>query len=128
MDPISDLIIRIKNASNARHETVTMPYSKIKAAICDLLAKEGYIKGATKKGKKINKYLEVELLYKDAKPRISDVKRISHLGKRVYKKVSDIKPVRNNFGALVLSTPSGILTGKEAVKEKVGGEALFEIW
>ena len=127
-DPIADLIIRIKNASKAGRPSLVMPYSRFKAAIAELLQKEGFIKSFSKRGKKVAKFLEIELAYDGATPRVHEVKRVSRLSKRVYRKTKDIHSVRQGYGRLILSTPKGILTDKEARKEKIGGEALFEIW
>ncbi len=128
-DPVSDLIVRIKNANDAGKESLTISYSKMKEAISEVLAKQGFVKNVTApKGKKVQKTLEIGLVYQDGKGKVQGVERISKLSKRVYQGVKDIKPVRNGFGYLILSTPKGILTDKEAKKEKVGGEALFKIW
>ena len=126
-DQISDLIIQIKNAGNAGKDTLVVSKTKMKEAILGALVRAGFIKSFEQKGKKVVK-LEVTLLKQDGGPRITDVERVSHLSKRVYSKVTDLKPVRNGFGALVISTPKGILTDREAKKEKVGGEPLFKIW
>ncbi len=128
MDPIADMIIRIKNASDSRQESVVFPYSKIKLAILDLLQKEGYIKSFGKKGKKVVKFIEVGLIYLGKEPRINGVKRVSKTSKRVYLGSKNIKKVKNGFGSLIMSTPKGIMTDKMAREAKVGGEALFEIW
>jgi len=128
MDPISNMIIMIKNASLAGNETVLLSSSKIKNAILNCLKKEGYISDFSKKVKKNGTYLEVKLIYIDNKPRITDVERISKQSRRVYFGMKDIHPVRSGSGTLVLSTPKGILSGKEARHEQVGGEALFKIW
>ena len=127
-DPISDLIIRIKNASNTGIDIISIPYSEVKYEISELLHKEGFVKSVNKKGKKVKKFIEIGVLYKDGRPKVSGVKRISKPGRRVYKSVSLIKPVRQGYGMLVLSTPLGVLSGKDAKVKKVGGEALFEIW
>lgn len=118
----------LKNAGRAGLPTVSLPYSKLKNAIAECLKKEGYILDFSKKTKKGFPVLEIELVYKDSNPKISNVERISKLSRRVYFGAKDIKPVRNGFGLVVLSTPKGILSGKEARKEMVGGEALFKIW
>jgi small subunit ribosomal protein S8 len=128
MDPISNMIIMIKNASLAGKETVSFPYSKMKHAIAECLQREGYISAFSKKVKKGHPSLEVELLYTDKKPKIQDVERISKQSKRVYFGMKDIFSVKNGAGLLVLSTPKGILSGKDARKEQVGGEALFKVW
>ena len=118
----------MKNASLAGKANTSFPYSKMKNAIAECLKKEGYIAGLSKKTKKGMPVLEVDLIYIDGKPKISEVDRISKQSRRVYMGVKDIRPVRNGFGVLVLSTPKGIISGKEARKEQVGGEALFKIW
>ncbi len=128
-DPIGDFIIRLKNAGAVKHESVTLPYSKLKAAIAKVLEKAGYIASVNKSGKKTNKTLTVELLYKkDGSTRISEVKRISKPGRRIYRSLKEIFPVRYGKGSTILSTSKGIMTDKEAREKKLGGEALFEIW
>ncbi len=128
MDSISNMIIMMKNASLADKETVQVPYSKMKQAILECLKKEGYIEEFSKKTKKGEPILEVKLIYIDEKPKISEMERVSKQSRRVYFGIKDIFPVRNGYGLLVLSTPKGILSGKEAKKEMVGGEALFKVW
>ena len=128
MDQISNMIIMMKNASKANRPTVSLPYSKMKHAIADCLKKEGYVASVSKKMKKMFPVLEVELIYVDGTPKINDVERISKQSRRVYYGNSDIKPIKNGFGLLVMSTPKGILSGKDAKKELVGGEALFKMW
>lgn len=128
-DPIGDFIIRLKNAGAVGHESVTAPHSKLKMAVAEVLSKEGFVGAVEKSGKKVRKSISVQLLKKnDGSPRISEVKRLSKPSRRIYKSVNEIFPVRYGKGALILSTPKGILTGKDARKEGVGGEALFEIW
>jgi small subunit ribosomal protein S8 len=128
MDPISDMIVRIKNATDSKKESVVFPYSKIKLAILEILQKEGYIKSFGKKGKKVIKFIDVTLSYDGKDGRINGVKRVSKTSKRVYVGSKEIKKVKNGLGTLVLSTPKGIMTDKMAREAKVGGEALFEIW
>lgn len=127
MDPIANMLIQIKNAGMAKLPTVLVPYSDIKFAIAQALEKEGYIRSVEKKGKKVKQYIEIELLYTESKPRIKDVERVSKPSRRIYMRVKDIKPVRQGYGTLMLSTPKGVLTDKEARQEHVGGEALFKI-
>ncbi len=127
-DPIADFITRIKNAGDVGKEVTVIPFSKMKMAIAEILQKEGYVKAVTKKGKKVKKYIEVELLYRNSAPRIAGVQRVSKLSKRVYLGVKDIKPVKQGNGLLVISTPMGVITDREAKTSKVGGEALFKIW
>jgi len=129
MDSISNMIIKIKNASARGIENVSFPYSKITLAIAELLQNEGYIKDVTKKGKKVHKTIEATLVYDENKQaKVTGVERVSKLSKRVYAGVADIKSVRSGYGILVLSTPAGLLTDKQARAQKVGGEVLFKIW
>ncbi|MEI8174809.1 MAG: 30S ribosomal protein S8 [bacterium] len=128
MDSISNMLIVMKNGSLAGKATVSFPYSKIKNAIAECLKKEGYISSISKKIKNNQPILEVGLIYKDENPRISEVERVSKQSRRVYFGMKDIHKVRNGSGLLVLSTPKGILSGKDARHEQVGGEALFMIW
>ena len=128
MDNISNMLIVMKNGSLAGREVVSFPYSKMKNAIGECLKKEGYVGNVVKKLKNDQPVLEVELVYVDKKPKITEVERVSKQSRRVYFGMKDIHSVRNGSGLLVLSTPKGILSGKEARKEHVGGEALFRVW
>lgn len=128
-DPIGDFIIRLKNAGAVAHESVSVPHSKMKLAIAEVLKEAGFIKDVEKRGKKVRKTLNIDLMYnKNGSPRITEVKRISKPSRRIYKGAAEIFPVRYGKGMLILSTPKGILTDAQARKEGVGGEALFEIW
>lgn len=128
-DPIGDFIIRIKNAAAVGKDTVSVPHSKFKMAVADKLKEAGYVKSIDRRGKKIKKTIEIGLIYdKDGKSRIMGVKRISKPGRRLYRNVEEIYPVKYGHGSLLLSTPQGVMTDKEAKKARVGGEALFEIW
>ncbi|HUD04329.1 MAG TPA: 30S ribosomal protein S8 [Candidatus Paceibacterota bacterium] len=127
-DSISDLIIRIKNGGAAKKSSVSMPYSNLTWSIAEKLADRGYTKAPMKKGKEV-KHIELELVYNEnGQPRITGVKRMSHLSKRIYKGFRDIHRVKQGYGSLVISTPKGIMMDDEARKAKVGGEILFSIW
>ena len=128
MDPIADMLTQIKNASAVKKEAVAVPYSKLKFAIATALLKEGYIASVNKKGKKDTKLIEVGIAYTDGKPKIHKISRLSRFSRRLYAGFRDIKLVRQGYGDVILSTPKGILTGKEARKQKIGGEMLFKIW
>lgn len=128
MDPIADMIIQIKNAAKIGTQTIAVPYSKVRSSVAHVLMQEGYLVSVNRKGKKENKVLDLGIAYDNGKPRLHDVRRISKLSRRVYTGVRDLKPVRQGHGRLVLSTPKGIITAEQARKERVGGEALFEIW
>ena len=122
------MIIQIQNAGPAGHDQVLVPYSKLKHSVSEVLKKEGFIKSVdtlTKKGKKM---LALDLFMENRVPKIKGVKRISKPSKRIYKKFSDIRAVKSGYGALILSTSHGIMSGREAKRAKLGGEALFSIW
>ena len=129
MDPIADMLIRIKNAGARGLPKTLVPYSEFKSAIAGLLEKEGFLKSFKVVGKKVKKHLEVELAYRETgQPRLENVIRRSKPSRRLYVGVREIKPVKHGFGLSVLSTPKGILTGREAKAAGVGGELLFQIW
>ncbi len=127
-DPISDMLIRLKNAALVGQTRVIMPASELKLAIAETLKQAGFIKSLTKKGKKVKKVLELELAYVDGLAKLHDIKRVSKPSRRAYVRASAIKPVRYGYGFGVYSTPRGILTDKAARQAKVGGEFLFKIW
>ncbi len=128
-DPIGDFIIRLKNAGNTKKESVSVPFSKMKLAIAELLSSKGYLGEVTKKTKGNAKYLNITLLYtEDGSPIISDVKRMSKPSRRLYEKAKDIKRFRRGFGVSVFSTPKGVMTDMDAKKNNLGGEFLFNIW
>ena len=128
MDPISNMLIQMKNAGLSGHEHVLVPHSKVKLSIAELLKKEGYIRDVNPETKKSRQYLDIALISNKRVPRIQGVKRISKPSKRIYKKNSEIRPVKNGYGLLVVSTPAGIMSGLEAKRARLGGEALFIIW
>ena len=129
-DTVGDFIIQLKNAGMAKKPVVSLPYSKLKAAIADKLLQEGFVASVDTKGDTAaSKTLDVTLQYDEGgRHRIADVKRISKPGRRLYAKATEIYPVKFGKGRIILSTPAGILTGEEARKENVGGEQLFMIW
>lgn len=128
-DPVGDFINRLKNAGAIKQDSVSVPFSNFKLAIAEKLKQAGYVTAIEKKGKKVKKTLDITLAYdQGGKSKISGVKRVSKPGRRLYRTANEITPVRYGHGALILSTPSGVKTDAEARKEKVGGEALFEIW
>ena len=135
MDTISNTIIKIKNASNAGHESVALPYSALRLSILEVLKKEGFIKGFKERMVDGKKALVAELIFEEARletgrraPKIKGVERLSKPSKRIYKKSSEIRPVKNGYGTLILSTSLGVMSGYEAKKSGLGGEALFAIW
>lgn len=123
------MLIRIKNAGMALLPRTVVPYSKLKFEVANILLKENYVKSFSVKGKKVRKHIEIEIAYRaDGSPRVEDLNRISKFSRRVYLGAKDIKPIRQGLGLLVISTPMGVMTGHEARKNNVGGEALFSIW
>ena len=127
MDQIANMLIAIKNAGLVKKATVTLPSSKMKSAILELLKQEGYIKTyIVTEG--IKPTVEVVIAYNKDTPRINGVARVSKQSKRVYTGVKDIRPFKYGHGMAVLSTPKGILSDKQARREMVGGELLFTIW
>ncbi len=127
-DPISDMLTMVRNAIGAGHLRVDIPSSKIKIGITKILKDEGFIKNFKVIDDKKQKILRIYLKYgKEKQPAILSLKRISKAGRRVYIRASDIKPVYNNIGIWILSTPKGLVTNKTARRLNVGGEVLCEI-
>lgn len=125
-DPISNLIIRIKNASDASKASVAVPATKLVENIAHALKKSGYLTSVEKN--KDTRELLLGIVYFDGVARINGVERISKTSRRMYQKASDIRVFRSGFGTTFLSTPKGILADMDAKKLKVGGEVLFRIW
>ncbi len=129
MDPISDMFAKIKNALAVKKETVSISHSKVKMEIAKVLLRANCIKEISRRGKKNKKTIELVLSYdENGKGLITHINRISKPSRRVYFSLKEIKPVRRGYGMMIFSTPKGILTDKEARKEKVGGETIAEIW
>lgn len=126
-DPISDMIVRIKNANQRKFKTVSIPYSNKKAKILDIFLAEGYIASVTPKGEGKNKVLEVALKYKGNQSAIIDIKRVSKPGLKVYAQASNLPTVLSGYGTAIISTSKGIMTEKQARKENVGGEVMAYI-
>ncbi len=128
-DPIADLLTRIRNGLQARHQVVTMPSSKIKEAIVKLLKENGFVSHYVLEEMKPQNELKIFLKYdQDRKPAIRALTRVSRPGGRMYAGYKDVKPYLKGLGIRILSTPKGILTDKQARHTKVGGEILCEIW
>ncbi|MCL2454842.1 MAG: 30S ribosomal protein S8 [Micrococcales bacterium] len=128
-DPIADYLTRIRNANSAHHESVVIPYSKIKARITEILLAEGYISGWTTQDAAVGKELVITLKYgADRQRALAGVKRVSKPGLRVYAKSTNLPKVLGGLGVAILSTSSGLLTDKQAGKQGVGGEVLAYVW
>jgi small subunit ribosomal protein S8 len=126
-DPLGDLLTRIRNAQRRGRTTVTSPSSKLRAHVLEVLQREGYIRGFSEVEKDGRKELDIELKYYDGAPVISEIRRISKPGRRVYSAVRDLPLVRNGLGISVLSTPKGVMSDNEARTQNVGGEILCRV-
>ena len=131
-DPIADMLTRLRNANQAYHESTSMPYSKIKQGIADILQQEGYIssyKVEEPKEGAVGKTLVVDLKFGPSRERsIAGVRRISKPGLRVYAKSTNLPKVLGGLGVAIISTSQGLLTGQQAAKKGVGGEVLAYVW
>lgn len=126
-DPIADMLTRIRNGQQARHEEVSFAASKLKAQICRVLTDEGYISDfyntTTESG---HPQITVKLKYYEGQPVIRSIKRVSKPGLRIYRGVNQLQPVPG-FGIAILSTSSGVMTSQQAKEQRVGGEVLCEV-
>ena len=128
-DPIADMLSRIRNGLQARHESVDVtPYSKVKVEIAKILKSEGYISNYATEGEGIEKQLVITLKYAEGPSVISGIKRISKPGLRVYAKGNEIPKVLNGLGIAIISTSEGMMTDKEARKKHIGGEVVAYVW
>jgi small subunit ribosomal protein S8 len=128
-DPVADLLTRIRNANLARHEKVTLPSSKLKVEIARLLQEEGYIESwdVVKDGQ--FQALTITLKYSDSRERvIKGLKRISKPGRRIYAKHDRLPKVLGGLGTAILSTPTGVITSRQAAERGIGGEVLCFVW
>ena len=129
-DPISDMLARIRNAIGARHEKTLIPTSRMKKQVAEILKQEGYVSDVRDSTNKLgHPYLEIVLKYgRDRRNAIDGIKRVSRPGRRVYVGHDKIPHVISGLGIAILSTSSGIMTGGEARRRRVGGELLCEVW
>jgi len=132
MDPISDMMIRIKNAQAVGHERVSIPFSNVKLQIAQLLKSSGYVAEVERTKRKAKRaeleYLDLALKYDAGEGAISGIRIVSRPSRHIYVKASQIKPVRSGFGSAIISTSNGIMTSQQARKAGLGGEIMFEIW
>ena len=128
-DPIADFLTRIRNAHMAKHDTVTMPHSKMKAEVARILKEQGYINDYSERGEGAKKELVVELKYDpEGRRAITGLRRMSRPGRRVYRKQANIPRVLDGLGVAILSTSRGILTDHEARRAGIGGEVLCFVY
>ena len=129
MDTIADMLTTIRNAQAVKKETVKFPYSKIKFNLAKLLENEGFISNVEAKGVNKKMVITASLKYREnGQPQITNLRRLSKPGQRLYVSYKDVRSVRGGYGKVILSTPKGLLTGDEAKKQKVGGEFICEVW
>jgi small subunit ribosomal protein S8 len=128
-DPIADMLARLRNANSAYHDAVTMPHSKIKVGIAEILKQEGYIAGWHVEDATVGQSLVLELKYGPSRERsIAGLRRVSKPGLRVYAKSTALPKVLGGLGVAILSTSSGLLTDRQASQKGVGGEVLAYVW
>jgi small subunit ribosomal protein S8 len=131
-DPIADMLTRLRNANQAYHDVVSMPYSKVKAGVAEILQQEGYIsswKVEEPAADTVGKTLVLTLKYGPSRERsIAGVRRISKPGLRVYAKATSLPKVLGGLGVAIISTSQGLLTDRQAMQKRVGGEVLAYVW
>ena len=128
-DPIADMLTRLRNANQAYHDAVTMPYSKLKQGVAEILQKEGYIASHMTEDAEVGKALVVELKYGRNRERsIAGLRRVSKPGLRVYAKSTNLPRVLGGLGIAIISTSNGLQTDRQAKKNGVGGEVLAYVW
>lgn len=127
MDPIADLLTRIKNAALSGHKTVSAPHSKIKESLANVLKKEGFLEEVEVLEDKNKKQLVLTLVEQKEKPLLIEVKRISKPGRRVYVKAKDVSVLKRGLGTVIISSQEGLITGDEALKKNLGGEVVCKI-
>lgn len=127
-DPIADMLTRIRNANVERHQSVDVPYSKVKKAIADILVEEGFVSSLEVLGENTKKTIRITLKYDNKTRVLQGLKRISKPGLRIYANAEELPRVLNGLGIAVISTSKGIMTDKKARKLNVGGEVLAYIW
>jgi small subunit ribosomal protein S8 len=134
MDPIADMLTRIRNAVMAGHSTVALPSSKLKLEIAKILKDEGFLEGfeVADSDNSVQKVLRLKIKYvgerRERRPVISGIERVSKPGRRIYTKKQDIPWVLSGIGVAILSTPKGVMTGARARQLGVGGEILCKVW
>lgn len=128
-DPIADMLARLRNANSAYHETVSMPHSKIKVNIAQILKEQGYIASFDVTEAEVGQTLTLHLKYGPSRERsIAGLRRVSKPGLRVYAKSTSLPKVLGGLGIAILSTSTGLLTDRQAAKKGVGGEVLAYVW
>ena len=128
MDPIADMLNQIRNAQMVSKETVSLPLSNFKYELAQILEKNHFIEGTEKKGRGVKRILEIGLKYQDGESLISDFKKISRPGQRIFLPAKKIKSTKKGRGMVIISTSRGLMSALEAKRNKLGGEVICEIW
>jgi len=133
LDPIADMLTRIRNAQRAKHSEVLVPFSKLKLSVAEILQQRNFIESVRKETEGKFPVLKLVLKYDvvsntEKNPAIREIKRVSRQGQRIYVKKTDIKRVKNGYGISIVSTSKGIMTGDKARKIGLGGEIICEVW
>ena len=127
-DPIADMLTRIRNAQLVQKSDMTLPYSKLKNQLAEILRAEGYIAAVKTVTEENRQYLHLELKYENRQAAIRDIKRISSPGRRVYVPAKKLPYVFDNMGIAIISTSKGLMTNRQARKQKIGGEVICEVF
>ncbi|KKQ46050.1 MAG: 30S ribosomal protein S8 [Candidatus Moranbacteria bacterium GW2011_GWC2_37_8] len=133
LDPIADMLTRIRNAQMVKHKEVSVPFSKLKLSIAKILEQRNFIESVKKDEEGTFPVLKITLKYEvvsntEKNPAIREIKRVSRQGQRIYVKKTDIKRVKNGYGISIVSTSKGMMTGDKAQKMGLGGEIICEVW
>lgn len=123
-DPVANMLVTIKNGYMAKKPDVLVPFSKHKLEVAKVLADRNFISSVTQENSK----LKIELAYENQKPKLTEIKRVSKPGLRMYARSKNIKKIKGGKGILVISTPQGVMTGEDAIDKKLGGEIICKVW
>ena len=124
MDPVANMLVSVKNGYLAKKTRISVPFSKFKYEIAKVLESEKFVAKVTKG----NNQILIDLSYEDGKPKITDIKRVSKLGLRVYEKNKNLKKIKGGRGILIITTPKGLMTGEQGKTKKLGGEVICQVW
>lgn len=128
-DPLADMFTRLRNAASARHDNVKIPASRVKRAVADVLKSEGFIRGYSEGADGARAYINMDIMYdQDQRAVLSGIRRVSRPGLRVYVGKREIPRVYGGLGVAILSTSKGVMSGREAWRQRIGGEVLGYVW
>ena len=128
-DPIAELLTRIRNAAHGRHAELTVPYSRIREAICRVLVAEGFLESSEPEGEGVERKIKIRVRYSASHaPVIQGIQRVSRPSIRIYSGAEELGRITRGMGVEVVTTALGVMTGREARRKKVGGEVLLRVW